>query len=273
VTPPPLSYAQDSGGVDVGGFRLFYNCQGTGSPTIVLVAGLSDAGLPWDEVKSSLRDRTRTCVYHRAGLGKSDAPPAVARTSDDMMVELHKVMAGAVGMTKPYLLVGHSIAGLHLRVFHAKYASEVAGMVLVDPSHPDQTDRFASWIPLTPTAGEPACYANYRDLLWTDTRNNPERFDWGPSAAQVRALATLGALPLTVISRAPGDPSWCYFAPTTVQKGLSDAWEKMQKEITALSTKGTRIVATSPNHYVQTSQPELVSGAVLSMVTAIRGSR
>jgi pimeloyl-ACP methyl ester carboxylesterase len=55
--------------------------------------------------------------------------------------ELHTLLHNA-GMTGPFLLVGHSLGGMDVRVFASQYPSEVVGMVLVDSSHPDQDERF-----------------------------------------------------------------------------------------------------------------------------------
>jgi pimeloyl-ACP methyl ester carboxylesterase len=41
------------------------------------------------------------------------------------------------GERPPYVLVGHSFGGLVMRVFAARYRSDVAGLVLVDPAHPE----------------------------------------------------------------------------------------------------------------------------------------
>jgi pimeloyl-ACP methyl ester carboxylesterase len=52
--------------------------------------------------------------------------------------ELHALLRAA-GLKAPYVLVGHSIGGLIARVYAEQYPNEVAGMVLVDPTHEDTT--------------------------------------------------------------------------------------------------------------------------------------
>ena len=44
-------------------------------------------------------------------------------------------LLNAAAVEPPYILVGHSIAGLHLRVFARLYPSDIAGMVLLDIAH------------------------------------------------------------------------------------------------------------------------------------------
>src|SRR6478752_506274 len=62
--------------VDVGGYRLQIHCVGTGSPTVVLDAGLGGTSLDWSLVQPVIGQTTRVCAYDRAGLGWSDSGPA-----------------------------------------------------------------------------------------------------------------------------------------------------------------------------------------------------
>ena len=62
--------------VDVGGYRLHLNCQGQGSPTIVLDAGLGEASLSWSKVQPAAAQFTRVCSYDRAGYAWSERGPA-----------------------------------------------------------------------------------------------------------------------------------------------------------------------------------------------------
>src|SRR5690349_3053542 len=95
--------------VDVGGFRLHINCVGTGSPTVVLDAGLGGSSLDWNLVQAELGRITRVCAYDRAGMGWSDPSPQ-PRTPGQIGRELHTLLTNA-GIAGPYVLVGHSLAG------------------------------------------------------------------------------------------------------------------------------------------------------------------
>ena len=68
--------------VDVGGHRLHLHCVGTGSPTVVIEAGLGDWSATWsDRVQPEAARTTRVCAYDRAGLGWSDAARSAVRGS------------------------------------------------------------------------------------------------------------------------------------------------------------------------------------------------
>jgi pimeloyl-ACP methyl ester carboxylesterase len=121
---------------DIGGRGLFLLCEGKGSPTVLLESGMGDSISTWQRVMPALSEQTRVCAYDRAGLGFSDPPTVRPRTSQDIALDLHKLLAVA-GEAGPYVLVGHSIGGLHVRVFAAEFPDEVVGVVLVDSSHPD----------------------------------------------------------------------------------------------------------------------------------------
>jgi len=89
----------------------------------------------------------RVCVYDRAGYFASDDPPRdKPRTSEQMARELHTLLANA-GERGPFVLVGHSFGAFTVRVYHALYPNEVAGVVMVDGSQEDGESTLKSLLP------------------------------------------------------------------------------------------------------------------------------
>ncbi len=134
--------------VDVGGRRMHLFCTGSGSPTVVLEAGLLSFSLQWSWVQPAVARFTRVCSYDRAGYGWSDVAtwlPTAGRQSDD----LRNLLATA-GERGPYVLVGHSYGAFVVRAFAQRHGDSVAGVVLVDPAHPSQYSR-------DPKRCDPAC--------------------------------------------------------------------------------------------------------------------
>ena len=173
-------------GTTLGATDFYLHCMGTGSPTVLLEAGLGSTSDVWYQVQPQLARSTRVCAYDRAGLGGSDPGPT-PRTSATIVSELHTLLARA-GIAGPYVLVGHSIAGYHLRLFAHRYPGTVVGMVLVDASHPDQIARQLAALGPYRAGENPAVTAARSEIA--DTRPDPyERFDIAASAAQVRAPA------------------------------------------------------------------------------------
>src|SRR5512147_669788 len=99
--------------VDIGGYSLAIRCQGRGSPTVLLDAGLGGAAIEWTRVQDSLARNTRVCAYDRAGYGDSDPGPP-PRSSSRIAAELRTLLERA-RIRPPYLLVGHSFGGYNMR--------------------------------------------------------------------------------------------------------------------------------------------------------------
>jgi pimeloyl-ACP methyl ester carboxylesterase len=133
IYPPPGRW------VDLGTHRLHLLESGSGSPTILLEAGLMSTVLSWSELQRELAGSFRVVSYDRAGLGWSDLGQ-MPRTADQIADELYALLQKA-HIPSPYVLVGHSFGGLTMPLFAARYPQEVAGMVLIDPVAP------AEWNP------------------------------------------------------------------------------------------------------------------------------
>ena len=125
--------------VDIGGNRRMHMVvMGVESsqPTVILESGIASFSSNWHWVQTELAGDTRVVATDRAGLGWSE-PPSSAQDAYESAVDLHLALEAA-GIAGPYVVAGHSYGGLVMRAFTDLYANEVAGMVLVDASHPDQ---------------------------------------------------------------------------------------------------------------------------------------
>jgi pimeloyl-ACP methyl ester carboxylesterase len=109
-------------------------------PVIVLEAGATSCSFEWGWVQPEVAKFASVVAYDRAGLGWSDAHPQ-PRTARQVAQQLHTLLH-SVGLPSPYILVGHSQGALFNLVYAHLYPDEVAGMVLVDPSHPDMFKRL-----------------------------------------------------------------------------------------------------------------------------------
>lgn len=277
---------------DVGGYKMHIDCTGQGSPTVVLESGLGDTYISWRKVQPQISKFARVCSYDRAGLGysKSSSRP---RTSKVIAEELHALLEAA-DIAPPYVLVGHSMGGFHVRVFASLYRNEVAGVVLVDASHPDQENRFppelknleGSWmresefLAYTMPLGVPRLLnlcdddpvARAAECNFHSARESVAELKAFPeSAAQTAASGTLDDLPLAVLSRDPDKPS--ADLPADLAQPTNAAWEKMQEQLAHLSTRGTRTVAKNSGHYIQIDRPDVVIDAVRSVVEQVRASQ
>lgn len=123
--------------VDIGGRRLNIICTGTGSPTVILEAGLVADSAAWRLVQPAISRHTRVCSYDRAGLGFSD-PAGPPRDAAAIVGDLRALLRRA-GIGPPYVLVGWSSGGLYTRLYQYRYPNEVVGLVEVDPDSEFET--------------------------------------------------------------------------------------------------------------------------------------
>ena len=130
------TYAAPGKLYDVGGHQVHLNCQGEGSPTVVLSNSLGGVSAGWARITGPVADNTRVCAYDRAGQGWSDEA-ASPRDGVQSAEELHTLLTAA-GEEGPYVLVGHSTGGTYAMTYAARYPGQVAGLVLLDSSSPQQ---------------------------------------------------------------------------------------------------------------------------------------
>lgn len=278
--------------VNVAGRKMHIDCTGEGSPTVILDSGLGDSYLSWRKVQPEIAKLTRVCSYDRAGLGYSD-PSSQPRTSKVIAEELHALLQAA-SISPPYVIVGHSMGGYDVRVYTSMYRREIAGMVLVDASHPDQDNRFppelknleGSWqretqfiafsmpfgIPRLLGLCENDPVTRAADCNWRSVREQLAEIKAFPeSASETAATGSLDDLPLAVLSRDPDKPS--SELPPEIAKPTNEAWQRMQVELSDLSTRGTYTVAKNSAHYIQIDRPDVVIDAIRNIVEQARSAQ
>ena len=121
--------------------RIHVKQMGEGSPAIVLEAGIAASTLNWSLLQPELAQHGATYSYDRAGFGWSIAHNSACSLAD-IANNLHAAIV-ALDLPRPYILLGHSFAGLILREYSLRFSDEIAGIVLIDPLTPEE------W--LTPT--------------------------------------------------------------------------------------------------------------------------
>ena len=275
--------------VDVGGYKMHIDCTGRGTPVVILDAGLGDSYISWRKVQPQMSQLTRVCSYDRAGLGYSESSPS-ERTSKVFAEELHTLLHNA-GVTGPIILVGHSMGGYDVRLFASHYRDEVAGMVLVDASHPEQQKRFppalndldAGWIRdeefleftmpvgiprLMGFCGHDAVVRAAECNFYSAREAVAELKKFPESAAQTATAGSLGDMLFAVLSHDPNTPQ--PDLPEDLVKPTNDVWQQMQAELARLSTRGTQVIAKNSGHYIQLDRPDVVIEAVRSMVDQLR---
>jgi len=120
------------------------------------------------------------------------------------------------------------------------------------------------------TEADPPALREMRGF-WTGGRRNPdsivERIDRVASIAQGRAIGSLGAIPLHVITAGTflNNP----LVPPALRVGLQEQWERLQKRLLALSSRATPALAPRSGHFVQRDDPRIID-AIAAMVARAR---
>ncbi len=253
------TYAAPGTSHDVNGHRLYLDCRGQGSPTVVLHNGLGEVAASWARIVAQVDTSTRVCAYDRAGQGWSQETSS-AQDGVTAAKDLHKLLSIA-GEHSPYVLVGHSIGGTYALTYASRYPQEVAGMVLLDSSSPEQFTAIPGYAgqyavihrveALTPTlnrlglgrimtavAGSrlPTADADQVTALTASAQGaRSASREWQVLRTlfkQAQALTTFGSRPLAVVT-----------ASENVQK--TDGWAAAQNRLAALSTRSIHQVVDS----------------------------
>lgn len=264
--------AGDTGGgrVDVGGRSLAFVRSGSGTPTVVLESGLDAQSAWYAPVQEAVSQFTTVLRFDRAGKGQSDPAPT-PRTSHEMAADLHALLTNA-DIPAPYVLVGQSVGGLNVRVYASRYPAEVAGMVLVDSMHEDQFVTLGPMLP-PPFPGESAALTGLRQFWtvdWTDPAKNAEGIDFVASRAQGHAVASLGDLPLAVLTADHENARELSAAPAEFRRAWAGRWWALQSSLAALSMASTHTLVPGSGHFIQRDAPEAVVAAIREVVAKIR---
>ena len=123
---------------EVAGNKIHYEMIGDGEVTFVMIAGLGENNDTWKMVKDSMANMGRVFMFDRPGLGFSDRS-SKPRTTEQISIELNELM-NMENIPGPYILVGHSIGGAHIRYYAHMFPDDVSGLFLIDPSHEKMKD-------------------------------------------------------------------------------------------------------------------------------------
>lgn len=275
--------------VDVGGYALHIQCEGEGSPTLVVESGSGTWSLMWAHLLPRLAERSRTCVYDRAGYGWSDSsgePHTAANSADDLRAVLTQAQ-----IAPPYVLIGHSYGGWVVRMFRDRYPDEVVGVVLAESSHPEQWARLpASFIdganrqtqllnvmtglapfglprllvPDDPYLPE-ALQSEYRAMMGLGRSYEALASEFGQaelSGQQAASTGDLGDLPLAVVSAQNSLQAFAVIDPNLPFEQANRIWAVLQAELATLSTNSVHLVSTQGDHYIHATDPDLVLAGV-----------
>ena len=286
----------------VNGYKMHLWCTGQGSPTIVLESGLGNDSLIWGKVQPELSKTTRVCSYDRAGMGWSEPQPG-ARDSAHIVEQLHGLLQQA-GVIGPIVLMGHSIAGMHMRGYVTRYPENVRGVVFVDGATPMQQELLPAEFQAKSSKlywslallGGAALNLGVPRLAGQCSHPGPP--DWGVGDLQGEDQCSLnmhvilgeyivgeqdghetlhtgpyGDLPILIFSQDPANSEDMrqILSPKAAAE-VSSVWNQMQEDLKKLSTRSRRIIAKGSGHYIQLYRSDLLIKEVPPFIEQVRGN-
>lgn len=292
--------------ISVGNRKLHIHCTGTGSPTVVVENGGAAFSFDWALVQPEVARFTRTCTYDRAGYAWSD-PGQEFDTFDQATHDLHLLLANA-GVPSPYVLVGHSLGGMLIRFYQAKYPKDVVGMVLVDSSHEESLQHVGlniARIPeLTakqfqdlideakanrPTNPEPDLVPTtifppydklpmqYQNLhLWALKKILPLVKTWGLNLqfdlSRLHEMRVATPHPLGNMSLAVLTATTfdVVQAPGMTVENARQDHLRLQSDLTKLSTNSRQIMVSPSGHEIYLYKPEVVIRSIAAVVSSVK---
>ena len=269
--------------VEIGnGRKMYLQCRGSGSPTVILESGYRNDADIWSAqlepgmttVFPQVAKFTRVCAYDRPGtfldgnhLSRS-TPVPMPRTARDLVSDLHALLEKA-HVPGPYVFAAHSFGGIFARLYASTYPNNVVGMVLVDALSekvksgltPEQWKLYVNFGFTKPTPG----VEKYKDIETLDANASLDQMEKAASAEPLRPM------PLFVLTQGqPFDLTPWQPLPADFPGALDKAWHAAQDELATLAPNARHRVATKSAHYIQVQEPQLVVDAIKQVVEAVR---
>lgn len=282
--PPPGTF------VTVDARKVYIDCAGKGVPTVVLESGLGGPTVLWGAMQPKLAQTIRVCSYDRDGIGwseESHQPRSAARFASDLDATLH-----AAGEAGPYVMVGHSIGGMLILNFARLYPDDVAGVVLLEPTHPaqfaegsEQRHDHQKALPIFRAGPTLAILGWLRGALWATNKLKPlplpsttraEYIALASSYKAANAMKSEAEALMTVCRDSAKLPS-LQDKPLLVLSGSKSLEEgfpvALREQMTRLSTRGVHRIVPNASHsgIVLKPEPAAISvAAILEVVHAVQ---
>lgn len=270
--PPSVAAAEISGLFTVGSRKMYLECRGSGSPTVVLESGFRDAADIWaytdvapTSVHVGVAGFTRVCAYDRPGtvrMAGDDGMPAMTplpsrsdpapmpRTGADVVADLHGLLEAAE-VPGPYIFAAHSLGGWISLLYARTYPDQVVGLVFVDATPPTikQVVTTQQWEESYRARAQTA------ESLIADYVS--ETHDLDKTLEQLDAAAALPPKPVVMLTAAE------------LERPDEELWASLRKahQLFADTIPGARLMTVpDTTHYIHVQKPDAVIAAIQSLL-------
>jgi hypothetical protein len=237
---------------DIGGYSLYADIRGEGSPTVIFESGGGDESDAWKLVQPEIAKITRTLSYDRAGLGKSDRSP-LPRTSREQVRELRALLDKAE-VKPPYIFVANSYGAFISSIFANTYPDLVAGVVFVDGTNEKLPEYVFENVPFLKLL-----------LYKLVTRGKPDGSlnEFHKSGQEVKEAEKSDGLRNTPVVVLSSDVNITakQFANSPF-RGAASHWMSWQKQLAAQSNKSKQYMIYGSGHMIHKERPKVVISAI-----------
>lgn len=226
--------------------RLSYMISGRG-PSILLFSGAGVSLAGWRPLFPMVTRLGTVFGWNRFGMQGSDMPQA--RQDGTLVLDSLRELLAHTRVQPPYLLVGHSLGGLYANLFARRYPQEIAGVLFLEATHPDDRQVLRKHENQLVRALGKVLSLPMR-LFQRNVHAELESVD-----RLVREIATAGPFPPVPLRVVTGGltPRVAMLSPAVV-----GARRAHQQELARLSPMGEQVIAHKSGHFPQLSEPELV---------------
>lgn len=231
-----------------------YVVQGEGEPAVVLLGGAGMEMFGWFRVFPPLAEHTRVFVYNRLGIGKSSKADG-ALDGVRIVQDMRSLLMHA-DIRPPFILVGHSVGGLYANLFARMYPADVAGVVMVDATHPDEPERMKT-VPRSFIAR--GLERVLKGLSAIGGSKEPVEADFvEETTAQIASASPFPNVPLTVVT---GTKKMLF-----VPRASFEAHLACQRELPTLSSQSKQVIAAGSGHFPHITEPNIVVEAIRELI-------
>ena len=249
---PPIRALQTRSG------RLTYMVSGKGAPRIVLVSGAGMSLQGWEPLYPAIEKLGTVFGWNRFGMQGSDR--ARARQTGTMVIGSLRELLGYAGLEPPYVLVAHSLGGLFANLYARLYPQEVAGVLFLEATHPDDHVLLKKHEPqLVRALGKMLSLP--RIFFQPNVRSELACVE-----DTVREIASAGEfppVPVRVVTGGLTPKSWL------MSPGAVGAKRANQQELARLSPAGEQVLAQQSGHFPQLTEPDVVLRVLRDLIASL----
>jgi pimeloyl-ACP methyl ester carboxylesterase len=276
--------------------QLHYVKKGTGNTTVIFQSGMGSSHSIWQEIQENIAHNATTLSYDRNGImwsQENNLPVTNRQVTEELEALLEKTHC-----PKPYILVGHSMAGVYLRSFINKHKEDIAGIIFVEAAHPEQIKKASPallkatkipphwliklavntglyralfhYLPISPeipmhhrmhTTERDYFYKSYHKVL-EELKNVTINF------ADATQHSSFGDIPLTLIM-GTNEVRFANIRDNTVKQEYRALLMEVQHDLLRLSTNSKLIKAPNSGHIVQIHDAALIIDEIKTLLAPL----